>query len=364
VFVRVAVMAAPGAVDAGGGSVEALEVELDVTCAMLGAPDCTYVSELETVSRWVADASCGVLSPACVRYLLATALPRALDALLGRDFGMEGVAERALESVLRPLAALLARSLVTATLCDPAAALLRRLLNPRLHFFSRLGHPPGTVVEAGAGGSEGWRRTVTFADHVDAMLLFDDGSTRWHRAQIVEESELQFRLHFANQSDACEKWVDKDSPEIAPAGSKVVPEEVDAAWAGALREGDMLDVRDDVSFKWYNATVQAHRSSLMMYREICVVYRIYMSNGEHEDDRTGRRYRGYPNKASEWIGVEARQGRARLAKLGTRAVAPQAVVTEAPVNDANDPAGVYAVGAGAVPRRVCARVRARARVRR
>lgn len=332
-----------GAAAQAAAEVDALEAELAVMMATLGSADCSYITELGTLRRWVGDAERGGLAPPGVRFVLAVGLPRALEPLLGRPFAVEG-AEDAVRELLLATAGLLARSLVTPALGEPSASLLRRLMNPRLHFFARLGHPPGTVLELAAEVSEAWRAHAGFASHVDALLAFDDGSNRWHRAQIVEESETQFKLHFANQSERCDKWVERDSPDIAAEGSKVGGDAdagVAAEWATSLREGSLVDVRDDVNYKWYNGTVTSARNS-MMYRDVQVAYRVYMANGDHEDPVRGR-YRGYANKPPELISVDNRAGRSRLAKLCTKAVPPQAVVSQAPVDDAGDAAGVFAV---------------------
>ncbi|CAM9236271.1 unnamed protein product, partial [Ectocarpus fasciculatus] len=233
--------------------------------------------ELSALMKGLAE-DVAMESPAHRRALLRTSLPASLRAMLGQTYAgeSEGVVasvQEALRSVARALAKASDLFLFVLPATDGielegACESLVLLLDRRQAFYRHTGVPGGAAV-AGVEGAdlmsvlseEDWRRGVGFADWVDAVSSESTADVRrWRRAQIVEESSTgRLRLSFDGLSDYHDQWVGRDSPNIAPPGTRS-GQEVER-WRQALQRGSLVDALDPNN-TWTNATVMDTRERM------------------------------------------------------------------------------------------------------
>ncbi|EQC28718.1 hypothetical protein SDRG_13591 [Saprolegnia diclina VS20] len=143
-----------------------------------------------------------------------------------------------------------------------------------------------------------WRKAISFADWIDALHPKD---RQWSRAQVIEEHEEMFRISFENGIDD-DIWVDRQSADIAPDGSKL-----NEPWRSRLQVGDLVDCMDN-HFLWFTSTVLS-----VSPEKILIGYRVYSMDGDQVDTRG--RYSGYDAEFDQWFDLKSH----RIARAYTKA---------------------------------------------
>ncbi|KDO26781.1 hypothetical protein SPRG_20584 [Saprolegnia parasitica CBS 223.65] len=144
-----------------------------------------------------------------------------------------------------------------------------------------------------------WRKAISFADWIDALHPKD---RQWSRAQVIEEHEEMFRISFENGIDD-DMWVDRQSADIAPDGSKLYE-----PWRSRLQVGDLVDCMDN-HYLWFTSTVL----SMSPEKKILIGYRVYSMDGDQVDARG--RYSGYDAEFDQWFDLKSH----RVARAYTKA---------------------------------------------
>lgn len=212
------------------------------------------------------------------------------------------------------------------------------------HFFRAHEHDESQEVQVSDvdidDASPEWRASLSYGDWVDALRVEKySQSKEWLRAQIIEETETRFKLSFAGLSDYFNRYVSRDSNEIAPLLSRSSKQD---QWKEVLKPGSLVDCLDTYS-RWYNGTILDVRSNASGIVEFFVAFRVYTLNGDKQDD-DGRLFTGWSSKYDEWIPKTSN----RLAKFNTRASGAGVFVDEIPVDDSDDPSidSIFAVYRG------------------
>jgi hypothetical protein len=183
-------------------------------------------------------------------------------------------------------------------------------------------------LATGAGDTIEWRRSLDFADQVDAIKVLWDNTKEWTVAQIVETnpSTQLLKLRYEKCFETEDRWVGRFSNEIAPHKSQSLRAAMLLQeWKQSLQPGTHLDAQDTSFKSWCTAVVGKRREPTAQTRDArawqqqdSAQITIIMTAGGREVE-------------SEFLSVES----PRLARAGTRVGGGAAVFAD--LDDANDP---------------------------